>query len=179
MSTRAIYSFETEYGVVHVYKQHDGYPTGAADALKAAQAFAWPLPRYEGDDFAAAFVAANKMPYYLQPGMQELTYRLQRERPASDMYDCEITQTFKVPKYAFGKSPTGQGGGVRLIPQGLQPAQFAGDAEYRYVISTDGKIVTAFACNYWDGADKETFLFRTSLARFARRAKAWEKEQNQ
>ena len=132
MSTRAIYSFETDMGAVHVYKHHDGYPTGAADALKAAQAFAWPLPRYEGDDFAAAFVAANK---------------------------------------------TGQGGGVRLIPQGLQPQQFASDVEYRYVISVDGRMVTVFACDYWVGAGKETFLFTTSLAGFARRAKAYEKKQ--
>ena len=72
MSTRAIYSFDTDYGMVHVYKHHDGYPTGAADALKAAQAYAWPLPRYEGDDYAAAFVAANKIPYFLQPGLEAL-----------------------------------------------------------------------------------------------------------
>ena len=180
MATRAIYSFETEYGVVHVYKHHDGYPTGAAAALERAKGFAWPLPRYEGDDFAAAFVAANKMPFYLQPGMQELTTRLQNETPG-DHYDCEISQMFKVPYYVFGKAPTGMptgiGGGVRLIPQGLQPQQFAGDVAYRYVISADGKRVTAFACDYWDGSDKETFLFTTSLAGFARRAKAYEKKQ--
>ena len=91
---------------------------------------------------------------------------------------CSITQRFELPFNAFGKAPTGQGGGVRLIPQGLQPQQFAGDAEYRYVISVDGRMVTVFACDYWDGADKETFLFTTSLVGFARRAKAWETPRN-
>ena len=133
MSTRAIYSFETEHGgTVHVYKHMDGYPRGAAEALTAAAAFAWPRPRYEGDDFAAAFVAANKM----------------------------------------------QGGGnVRLIPHGCKPYQFASDAAYRYVISANGQNVIAYKRNYLGDADAETFLFRTSLAGFERRAKAFEKKQ--
>lgn len=61
MSTRAVYTF-IESGNLehHVYKHSDGYPTGAAGALVAALDLAWPLPRYEGDEFAAAFVAANK-----------------------------------------------------------------------------------------------------------------------
>jgi hypothetical protein len=61
MSTRAIYTFKGFGEAHHVYKHHDGYPTGAAEALGKALALAWPLPRYEPDEFAAAFVAANKI----------------------------------------------------------------------------------------------------------------------
>ena len=62
MGTRAIYFFEDEnnksyYGV---YKHYDGYPQGAALHIEAAKKYAWQLPRWEADEFAAAFVAANK-----------------------------------------------------------------------------------------------------------------------
>lgn len=67
MSTRACYRFiEPDLksaiagGIVTVYKHHDGYPIGALKAIKNALALAWPLPRFEADEFAAAFVAANK-----------------------------------------------------------------------------------------------------------------------
>jgi len=64
MSTRATYTFIEPGGVdqeyYHVYKHHDGYPKGAAKWIKAALDYAWPLPRYEADEMAAAFVAANK-----------------------------------------------------------------------------------------------------------------------
>lgn len=87
MSTRAIYTFapppmsffirsmpaacdsRTE---VHVYKHHDGYPYcklrgqfGGGEAgglvwINDAKKLAWDLPRFEADEFAASFVAANK-----------------------------------------------------------------------------------------------------------------------
>lgn len=65
MSTRAVYTFigcaEFDRGERHhVYKHCDGYPSGAADAIAAAIPLAWPLPRFEADEFAAAFVAGNK-----------------------------------------------------------------------------------------------------------------------
>jgi hypothetical protein len=63
MSTRAIYSFKSADSadpVIHVYRHYDGYPSGAVDWISAALKLAWPLPRYENDEFAAAFVAANK-----------------------------------------------------------------------------------------------------------------------
>ena len=65
MGTRAVYFFEERlnddcyYGV---YKHYDGYPQGAAAHIEDAKAYAWPLPRWEADEFAAAFVAANKNP---------------------------------------------------------------------------------------------------------------------
>ena len=60
MSTRAIYSFTDQIATYHVYKHHDGYPEGAAEAIGNAIPNAWQLPRFEADEFAAAFVASNK-----------------------------------------------------------------------------------------------------------------------
>jgi|11BtaG_2_1085332.scaffolds.fasta_scaffold00403_13 hypothetical protein len=64
MGTRAVYFFYDEdfqdlYGV---YKHYDNYPSGAASHIEAAKEYAWQLPRFEADEFAAAFVAANKNP---------------------------------------------------------------------------------------------------------------------
>jgi len=60
MGTRAIYIFEDDHEEVHVYKHYDNYPQGAVDFIENAKEFAWELPRFEADEFAAAFVAANK-----------------------------------------------------------------------------------------------------------------------
>lgn len=55
-----MYSFIDAHDTFHVYKHHDGYPTGAAEAIQNAVAYAWQLPRFEADEFSAAFVAGNK-----------------------------------------------------------------------------------------------------------------------
>lgn len=61
MGTRAVYSFFNDNNdVFHVYKHWDNYPVGAAEFLTKAVAAAWDQPRYEHDEFAAAFIAANK-----------------------------------------------------------------------------------------------------------------------
>lgn len=60
MGTRAVYTFKDASWIVHVYKHFDGYPEGAAGALIEARKKAWEAPRFEADEFAAAFVAANK-----------------------------------------------------------------------------------------------------------------------
>jgi hypothetical protein len=63
MGTRAIYIFEDEaFQEVHVYKHYDNYPQGAVEFIEKAKAYAWELPRFEADEFGAAFVAANKNP---------------------------------------------------------------------------------------------------------------------
>jgi hypothetical protein len=60
MGTRAVYTF-IDYKDRHsVYKHFDGYPSGACGLIAKALKQAWPLPRFEADEFAAAFVAANK-----------------------------------------------------------------------------------------------------------------------
>jgi hypothetical protein len=60
MGTRAVYTFIDEDGRHSVYKHWDGYPKGACQFIANARELAWPLPRFEADEYAAAFVAANK-----------------------------------------------------------------------------------------------------------------------
>lgn len=67
MSTNAIYffddTFQNDRGTINicaVYKHYDNYPEGAASHIEAAKDYAWRLPRFEADEFASAFVAANK-----------------------------------------------------------------------------------------------------------------------
>lgn len=60
MSTRAVYTFIDSHATFHVYKHHDGYPSGAAEAITNALPLAWDLPRFEADEFACAFIAGNK-----------------------------------------------------------------------------------------------------------------------
>lgn len=60
MSTRACYIFEDKSNKYAVYKHHDGFPITAATAILNAQSLAWKLPRFEPDEFGAAFIAANK-----------------------------------------------------------------------------------------------------------------------
>jgi hypothetical protein len=82
MSTRALYTIIdadtkaeparlTRYGEApavkaskgqawNVYIHGDGYPTGAARYVTNALEYAWELPRFEADEFAAALCAAAK-----------------------------------------------------------------------------------------------------------------------
>lgn len=63
MSTRALFTFADDSGEYHVYKHHDGYPegeSGGVSTIKNALKNAWKLPRFEADEFAAAFVATSK-----------------------------------------------------------------------------------------------------------------------
>ncbi len=62
MSTNALiefYEIDSDRSF-YVYQHWDGNPNGVAHALADALPYAWPLPRFEADDFAAAFVAGNK-----------------------------------------------------------------------------------------------------------------------
>ena len=60
MGTRAVYTFIDKGDRHSVYKHWDGYPAWACRFIANAVPLAWPLPRFEADEFAAAFVAANK-----------------------------------------------------------------------------------------------------------------------
>lgn len=60
MGTRAVYSFKSHGESFHVYKHWDNSPEWAYNNLDAALGYAWSLPRFEADEFAAAFIAANK-----------------------------------------------------------------------------------------------------------------------
>lgn len=60
MGTRAVYVFEDDHDEVAVYKHYDNYPQGATHFINNAKKYAWKFPRFEADEFGAAFVAANK-----------------------------------------------------------------------------------------------------------------------
>lgn len=157
MSTRAIYTFKANPAADweqdwNVYKHHDGYPSGAAQHLLAALPFAWKLPRYESNEFAAAFIAGNK------PHWNE-------------------TQSAIEPEYLPGGSyhSIGAGGGVRLMPQGA-PLDVANkncsDIEYRYEIEfkKNDLYVTAFKIG-GIGKLTEKKLFTCKLSEMPAKAK--------
>lgn len=60
MGTRAVITFIDETDTFHVYKHWDGNPENILNCIEEAKKFAWELSRFEADEFAAAFVAANK-----------------------------------------------------------------------------------------------------------------------
>lgn len=60
MGTRAVYTFKSHGEAFHVYKHWDNQPICAAGFISAACLKAWDLPRFEADEFAAGFIAANK-----------------------------------------------------------------------------------------------------------------------
>lgn len=127
MSTRALYTFIGDDGNHNVYKHHDGYPSGAARTLKMAiDWFAWQLPRYENDEFAAAFVTAGKFGSWFETKK-----------------DLDAWYKDRGPK---SKNRSWTGGGVRLMPQG-NPTEVAKanccDIEYRYEIKMAVALPTA------------------------------------
>ena len=154
MSTRAIYRFIGDWpGVVTVYKHSDGYPEGAAKAIEAALDFAWPLPRYECDEFAAAFVAANKM--------SAERYAAQYVKQAAEAEaKGEVERAGWLRERATEYGPGGRyrdmvGGGIRLVPFEGPDAhrRFACDTEYLYDIRCLGSrlSVTAYTTVERDG----------------------------
>lgn len=60
MGTRAVYTFIDSYNEFHVYGHWDGDPQSVVEKISNMLKFAWPLPRFEADECAAAFIAGNK-----------------------------------------------------------------------------------------------------------------------
>ena len=63
MSTRCNLIVEDSYDRIQLYRHWDGYPGragGVLATLEQAIPYAWPLPRFEASDFAAAIVRAWK-----------------------------------------------------------------------------------------------------------------------
>jgi len=145
MSTRALYTFKSinsdPYGQDwNVYKHHDCYPSGAAQVLRnALDYFAWPLPRFEADEAAAAFIAAGKAVYLI-----DLHRALKQKKSTTK------ARVFLEGEFAF------HGGGVRLMPQG-NPSEVArancSDIEWRYELfmGLGGKklLIRAIRGNWW------------------------------
>lgn len=170
MSTRACYRFFPENGpfyndfpgVVTVYKHHDGYPKGAATAIEAALDFAWALPRFEADEFAAAFVAAGKQ--VASRSAKQAEYRkAAEETDKPEMKDYYLRHANHVDG----------GGGVRLVPyEGLDAYQrFASDIEFLYDIRcVKGKIqVTAYTTRERDGIWEIEKFFEGSTKQLAKK----------
>ena len=174
MSTRACYRFFPNNGpndwpgVVTVYKHSDGYPSGAAKAIEAALPHAWPLPRFEPDEFAAAFVRGNKK------SAEDWAHGY--EQQAEKETDPEQAALLLGTADKYRTDPGYRsccGGGLRLVPfEGLDAhKRFACDTEYLYDIRcVKGKIqVTAYTTIESDGAWNVEKFFEGSIAQLKRR----------
>lgn len=60
MSTRCNIIVDDGSKRIQIYRHQDGYPEGVLPDLFKALEYAWDLPRFEADDFAAAIVRAWK-----------------------------------------------------------------------------------------------------------------------
>lgn len=62
MGTRAVITFKDEFGSVSIYQHWDGDPITIVEniARTFASGLCWDWPRWEADEFGAAYVAANK-----------------------------------------------------------------------------------------------------------------------
>lgn len=137
MSTRALYTFKDSSGsAFNVYKHSDGYPSGASQTLAdALRFFSWDFPRFEADEFAAAFVAAGKAWHIL------------------DIHKPESSQEHKEYRAKYlpgGEYARSRGGGVRLVPCGKPLDVAPGDIAYRYEVSADKRgNITVSAFEIW------------------------------
>jgi hypothetical protein len=172
MSTRAVYSFLGDNEAPrHVYKHSDGYPTGAVEWIEAALDHAWRLPRNENDEFAAAFVAANKS--YYKNELFDLYAKAKKTKA-----DHENIKRYE------GYHRDMRGGQIRLIVQSAPmipameaAANFAADAEYRYEVRCiDGELhVKAFATKFWDKPTEEE-IYSGPLTKMRAWAEEYEKK---
>lgn len=90
MSTRACYIFKDQDREFTVYVHCDGYPSWAwryfADTI--ASGIAWPLPRWEADEFGAAFIAVNKT----RPGSVRLVKKWNDHDDLSYLYKLTMSK---------------------------------------------------------------------------------------
>src|SRR6185437_7889916 len=90
MSTRCVITVIDEHHSFSIYRHGDGYPNtdvGVIKTLEAAFEFAWALPRFEADDFAAAIIRAWKM-----EGGGDIYFTESHERHGDLAYRYEIRQ---------------------------------------------------------------------------------------
>lgn len=59
MGTRAVITFEDDVGKYSVYQHWDGNPATVLENLQKTE-HRWTLPRFEADEFAAAYIATHK-----------------------------------------------------------------------------------------------------------------------
>ena len=165
MSTRACYSFfdsEANGGeVYHVYKHSDGYPEGSGglDAIRKATQLAWTLPRFEADEFAAAFVAANKA-FWVRRELE-----LRREAMRDDARARPHREAAEAAEQCVRFADERAGGDVRLMQSGAIIDIAPCDIEYRYEVRCldDELWVKVIETDYWGAQRKESELFSGTL----------------
>ncbi len=158
MSTRALYSvFEDSQQPINIYIHSDGYPSGAAEHIREALIFAWALPRFEADEFAAALCTGVKS-HYLQRYAEALEKQISGE-PNDDFHSAKNMKEYAT-KYA--------GGGARIFSPGPPIEADACDLEYRYEIRllNDKLHIKCLSTRYWDEPRTETERFAGSFDEF-------------
>ncbi len=60
MATRSTITVIDQDDAFHIYRHWDGYPSAVVPDLKKSLPYAWPLPRFEAGDIAAAIVCGMK-----------------------------------------------------------------------------------------------------------------------
>jgi len=170
MSTRACYRFidpETAE-VVTVYKHSDGYPEGAVCWITKAVDFAWPLPRFEADEFAAAFIAANK-----SSARTKRWEHLERAERETDP-ERKAALLKVVEEWGPGGRYAGMtGGDLRVVNKPDLDAfkSYATDIEFLYDVTrkTTDLHVTAYTTRERDGKWTVKRLFSGTLAQMQAR----------
>ena len=139
MGTRGAFTFiDADKQTFHVYKHHDCYPEGpwgGPAVLLAATRYAWQFPRFEADEFAAAFITAAKLSTAMTLHMQKLFDQMDA-RAALGKDDPDGNNDVEVP-IMMTVPPTYRslgGGGVRLLPKGTWERVIPWDCAYQYVV---------------------------------------------
>ncbi len=100
MSTRCVITVIDEHNSFSIYRHGDGYPDGDAGVIRTLEEgfkFAWELPRFEADDFAAALIRAWKIEgggdIYFTKGHEhhgDLAYRYEIRQDGANYNRLEI-----------------------------------------------------------------------------------------
>ena len=90
MSTRAVVTIKDENDTFHIYTHSDGYPEYQVKRIADAVPFAWPFPRFQAMDFAAAFVRGSK-----EKGGGNIYFTTDWKAHGDLEYRYEITATAK------------------------------------------------------------------------------------
>lgn len=99
MSTRACIAFIDKNhpdNALHVYKHCDGYPTGILHTIREATKYAWKMPRFEADEFAAAFVTAAKIGGGIEIAQRGGGVRLMPSGKWQDIFPGDIEYCYEV-----------------------------------------------------------------------------------
>ena len=148
-----------------VYKHSDGYPYGAVCWITKALEHAWPLPRFEADEFAAAFVVAANKP---SAKTRRMDYIAKAER------EVDPERKLHLLKAAEDYGPGGRyadcvGGGVRLVNKPGPDAfkTYATDIQYLHDVTRKSNLlyIVGYATSERNGSWTITRIFSGNLAR--------------